>query len=63
MNNKIFKAISVVSAIIMVGFFLAAPAILALVDSTWWLAVYLLYVVAYMGDSVGVQFAEEEEGE
>ena len=61
MSNKIFKTISVVSAILMVGFFLAAPAILALVDSAWWLAVYLLYVLAYMGDSVGVQYVEEED--
>lgn len=61
MNNKILKTISVVSAILMICFFLAAPAILALVDSSWWLAVYLLYVVAYMGDSVGVKYVEEEE--
>ena len=60
MNNKILKTISVVSAVLMIGFFLAAPAILALVDSAWWLAVYLLYVIAYMGDSVGVEFVEEE---
>ena len=61
MNNKILKTISVVSAILMIGFFLAAPAILALVGSAWWLAVYLLYVVAYMGDSVCVKYVEEEE--
>jgi hypothetical protein len=61
MNNKILKTISVVSAILMIGFFLAAPAILALVDSAWWLAVYLLYVVAYMGDSVGVKYVEDGE--
>ena len=60
MNNKILKSISVVSAIPMIGFFLAAPAILALVDSAWWLAVYLLYVIAYMGDSVGINYIEEE---
>ena len=60
MNNKILKTISVVSAILMIGFFLAAPAILSLVDSAWWLAVYLLYVIAYMGDSVGVKYVEEE---
>ena len=60
MNNKILKTISVVSAILMIGFFLAAPAILALVDSAWWLAVYLLYVMAYIGDSVGVKYVEEE---
>ena len=60
MNNKILKTISVVSAILMIGFFLAAPAILSLVDSAWWLAVYLLYVMAYIGDSVGVKYVEEE---
>lgn len=60
MNNKILKTISVVSAILMIGFFLAAPAILALVNSAWWLAVYLLYVIAYMGDSVGVEYVEED---
>lgn len=58
MNNKILKTISVVSAILVIGFFLAAPAILALVDSDWWLAVYLLYVIAYMVDSVGVKYVE-----
>ena len=60
MNNKFLKTISVVSAILMIGFFLAAPAILALVNSAWWLAVYLLYVMAYIGDSVGVKYVEEE---
>lgn len=63
MNSKILKTISAVSAILMIGFFLAAPAILALVDSAWWLAVYLLYVLAYMGDSVCVRYVEEEEDE
>lgn len=61
MNSKIWNTIGVVSAVLMVGFVLSAPAILSLVHSPWWLLIYSLYVVAYMTDSVGFEYIEDEE--
>jgi hypothetical protein len=63
MNNKIIDTIGVVSAVLMLCFVLLAPAILSLVSSPWWLAIYPLYVVAYMTDRVGSEFIEDEEEE
>lgn len=61
MDNKIIDTIGVVSAVLMLCFMLSAPAILSLVSSPLWLAIYPLYVVAYMTDRVGIDLFEDEE--
>ena len=61
MTNRFFKTIGVVSAALIFCFILSAPAILSIVNSPWWLLIYPLYIVAYMTDSVGVEYIEYEE--
>ena len=60
MNNSLFDMIAELCAVLLFGFIFAAPAILALISSPWWTAMYLPYAIAWYGDYFGFDDVEEK---
>lgn len=63
MDNKVFRVIGVICFVMLAIFFLSAPLILVILNSPWWLAMYLVYVWVFLDDQFEIDMIEEEEDE